>query len=269
MKIRILLVQLEAIIGDIQANINKIKTLISENKQKEFDLVVLPELWTVGWDSSSFINSAQELYTSDTFQFLQLLAKKYNTNIIGGSAILYKNKEKPRNTSLIFDRTGNLKAVYDKYHLFSHRGESEGKFLQEGENGLIVNLDIGKIGVSTCYDIRFPELFRLYAFNGADFVVNMAAWPLGFYQEYETLLHSRAIENQMYYISSCLTGKINDNYEFSGNSQICDYRGRIVNKLDREEKALYTEISINEMLEYRKQMPILNDRKNEYKIMER
>ena len=96
----------------------------------------------------------------------------------------------------------------------------------------------------------------------------MAAWPLGFYDEYETLLHSRAIENQMYFISSCLTGKINDDYEFSGNSQVCDYRGRIIAKLAREEKALYTEINTEEMKEYRQKMPILQDTKSKYKIME-
>ena len=268
MSIKLLVLQLEAIAGDIEKNADKIISLIEQAKKPSVDLIVLPELWTTGWDCVNFNKNSEELYSSKTYKFLKSLAVKYNTNIVGGSSILYREGTKDRNTCLIFNRLGELKAVYDKYHLFSHRGQSEGTYLEEGTNGLIVNLDIGKVGISTCFDIRFPELFRLYAYNGADFVVNMAAWPEGFYNEYETLLHARAIENQMYYISSCLTGKINEDYAFSGNSQVCDYRGRIVAKLAREEKALYTEINIDEMNEYRMQMPILKDKKSEYKIME-
>lgn len=270
MKIKLIILQLEAVAGDTDKNIKKVQTLLDScfSSVNNVDLIVLPELWTTGWDCVNFNKYSEELYSSKTYKFLKELSVKYNSNVIGGSSVLRRKGTKDRNTCLIFDRTGNLKAVYDKYHLFSHRGQSEGKFLEEGETGLLFNSDIGKIGISTCFDIRFPELFRLYAFNGADFVVNMAAWPLGFYDEYETLLHSRAIENQMYFISSCLTGKINDDYEFSGNSQVCDYRGRIIAKLAREEKALYTEINTEEMKEYRQKMPILQDTKSKYKIME-
>ena len=95
-------------------------------------------------------------------------------------------------------------STYDKFHLFSHRGQSEGSFLEEGEAPVIVKTDIGNIGISICYDIRFPEMFRLYAFNDADVIVNMAAWPKAFTDEYVTLAKARAIENQIYFISSCL-----------------------------------------------------------------
>jgi len=270
MNIKSAIVQLEAVQNDIDANIKKISGLLEDvfKTHKELDLIVLPELWTAGWDCAGFNKSSEELYSSKTYKFLRELSLKYNSNIIGGSAVLRRENTKDRNSCLIFDRKGALKAVYDKYHLFSHRGQSEGAYLEEGNTGLLVNLDIGKIGISTCYDIRFPELFRMYAFKGADFAVNMAAWPSGFYDEYETLLHARAVENQMYFVSSCLTGKINENFEFSGSSQLCDYRGRVVKKLAREEKALYTEINLDEQKEYRQKMPVLNDRKSEYRVME-
>ena len=229
---------------------------------------MLPELWSTGWNCESFEKNAQELYSSQTYVFLESLSKKYNSNIIGGSSILRRTGTKNRNSCLIFDRNANLKAIYDKYHLFSHRGQSEGNYLESGTNGILVNLDIGKVGISTCYDIRFPELFRCYAMKEAQLIVNMAAWPLGFYQEYETLLHARAIENQIYCISVCLTGNINDNYTFSGQSQVCDYRGRIISKLAREERAFYTKINIDEMIEYRQKMPILKDTKEKYEVIE-
>ncbi len=111
-------------------------------------------------------------------------------------------------------------------------------------------------------------MFRLYAFNGADIMVNMAAWPKSFTDEYVTLCKARAIENQVFFISCCLTGKINETFDFSGHSQVCDYKGRIVSKLEEEEKALYTEINIDEMYQYKEQMPILKDTKLNYKLVE-
>ena len=158
MKIKVLTVQLEAVAGDIEFNIKKVENLLKECGQTTADLIVLPELWTTGWDCSNFNKYSQELNNSQTFKFLRELALKYNSNIIGGSAILHKNGEKDRNTCIILDRKGNIIATYDKFHLFSHRGQSEGKYLEEGTTPLIAKTDIGKIGISICYDIRFPEM---------------------------------------------------------------------------------------------------------------
>ncbi len=269
MSVKVLLVQLEAIAGDIEGNIRKITGLIEDSKHPNPDLIILPELWTIGWNCENFNSSSEELYSSKIFSFLKSLALKYKAYIIGGSGILKKQGEKDRNTCLIFNREGKMIASYDKYHLFSHRGESEGTFLEEGTTGLIVNTDIGKLGISICYDIRFPELFRLYAFKGTDIIINMAAWPESFMNEYLSLAKARAIENQNYFISCCLTGKINESYNFSGHSQVIDYRGRVVLGLEYEEKALYSEIDLEEMKQYRQQMPILKDTKSQYKIMEK
>ena len=269
MKIRLLLVQLEAVSGNVEQNILKIEALLEKSGYSSADIIVLPELWTIGWDCSSFNKSSEELYSSKAYKFLQSLAIKYNSNVIGGSAVLKKNNEKDRNTCLVFDRNGTLISMYDKYHLFSHRGQSEGSFLEEGESPVIVKTDVGNIGLSICYDIRFPEMFRLYAFNDADLIVNVAAWPQAFTDEYVTLSRARAIENQIYFISCCLTGKINETFYFSGNSFVTDYKGRIVSKLEEEEKVLYAEIDIDEMKQYRKQIPILKDTKLKYQIMEK
>lgn len=269
MNIRLLIVQLEAVKGDIDKNISKVKKLLEDSCFSVADLIVLPELWTIGWDCTSFNTSAEKLQPSRTYKFLRELALQYNSNIIGGSAVLRKNTEKDRNTCLVFNRTGELISTYDKFHLFSHRGQSEGSFLEEGNSPVIAKTDIGNIGLSICYDIRFPEMFRLYAFNDADIIINMAAWPKAFTDEYITLAKARAIENQIYFVSSCLTGKINETFDFSGNSCVIDYRGKIVSQLGEEETVLCVDIDIDEMKQYRKQMPILNDTKPQYKMMEK
>ncbi len=267
MKTKIIIVQIESVAGDIDSNINKINTLLKE--YGNVDLIVLPELWTTGWDCPNFEKYAEELYSSKTLKFLKEIAVKHNSNVIGGSAILKKADEKIRNTCIILDRNGNILDTYDKFHLFSLRNQSEGLYLEEGKTPVTVKTDIGKIGISTCYDIRFPEMFRLYAFNDTDLMVNMAAWPKNFVDEYITLAKARAIENQTYFITASLTGKINENFNFAGNSAIYDYQGRTVAKLDTEEKILYTEINLNDMKEYRKQMPILKDTKKKYQILEK
>jgi predicted amidohydrolase len=268
MKINVLVVQLEAVAGNIEKNINKVKKLLNESSYSSADLIVLPELWTVGWDCLNFNKYSENIQNSKVLKFLQEIAIKYNANVIGGSSIFKKNDEKDRNTCAILNRKGDLVALYDKYHLFSHRGQSEGTYLEEGNSGLLINTDIGKIGISICYDIRFPELFRLYAFKGADIMVNMAAWPKSFTDEYVTLAKARAIENQCFFISACLTGKINESFKFSGHSQVCDYKGKVHSHLLDEEKVLFSKIDIEEKNQYKQQMPILNDTKSEYKIME-
>ncbi len=269
MKIKILTVQLEAVPGDIKKNISKVETLLNEVEETSADLIILPELWTTGWDCVHFNKYSQELFCSDTLNFLKELALKYNSNIIGGSAILHKYNQKDRNTCIILNRKGEILDTYDKFHLFSHRGQSEGKYLEEGDTPVIVNTDIGKIGISVCYDIRFPEMFRLYAFKGTDFMVNMAAWPKQYTDEYVTLVKARAIENQTFFISACLTGRINENFEFSGSSFAVDYKGNIISSSDGKEEVLKTYIKLDEMKQYREQMPILSDTKKCYQILEK
>lgn len=269
MKVKILVVQFEAIAGDIDKNILKINELLEKSNHSSADLIVLPELWTIGWSSENFNKSSEPIFHSRAYNFLKEIAIKYNSNVIGGSAVLRKDGEKDRNTSLIFNRKGDLISCYDKFHLFSHRGQSEGSFLQEGETPVIVKTDVGKIGVSICYDIRFPEMFRLYAFNDADIIVNMAAWPKAFVDEYVTLAKARAIENQLIFVSSCLTGKINESFDFSGNSMIIDYKGKYISKLNEQEAVLFAEVDLDEMHMYRKQIPILKDTKKSYQILEK
>lgn len=269
MNIKILIVQSEAICGNIDANIEKVDNLLSNCNENNADIIILPELWAVGWDCANFEKYFEDINNSKVVKFLADTAKKFNSNIIGGSSVLKKKNEKIRNTSIILNREGDIITTYDKFHLFSLRGQSEGKYLEEGQTPVIAKTDIGSIGISTCYDIRFPEMFRLYAFNNTDLMVNMAAWPLDFIEEYKTLSKARAIENQTFFINASLTGKINEDFLFGGNSMVIDYHGNIINEIGREEKVLTTFINLDAMKEYREKMPILNDTKKTYQILEK
>ena len=170
-------IQMSSVLGDKKQNIEKIKAFIEKNVTGSTDIIVLPEVWTVGWACKYFKESAEDLFDGEVSKFLSETAKKYNTNIIGGSYITIQNN-KLYNTCPVFDRNGKMLTHYNKSHLFSYYGDNEGEIVNVGKNPVIVNIDGVRTGLSICYDIRFPELYRAYAKKGVDLMVNVAAWGI-------------------------------------------------------------------------------------------
>lgn len=246
-------------------NLKRVENLIADFKGKEADLIVLPELFSTGWYPPIYSKSFETEENSPTMLFLSKLAKKYNSNIVGGSFVL-KTKDGLKNTCPIFDRNGKLIGKYEKMHLFSHYDQGEGTFSKFGEKGLIVNTDIGKLGISICYDIRFPELHRAYTFSGADILVNVAAWPKTRLHHYQTLARARAIENQIFFIGVTQTGLItNDEYN-SGHSLAVSPFGDIIEEADENEGIISFEIDLEAEKSLRKKVPTLKDKKDKYEI---
>lgn len=267
-KIKVLLVQNSAVIGDKEANFNKVKTLLKSYENSNVDLIVLPELWAVGWYCKCFPESAEEENDSKTLEFLSALAKKFNSNVVGGSYVKKHPDGKLTNTCPVFDRGGNLITQYEKMHLFSHFGADEGKYATKGSKQVIAKTDVAKLGLSICYDIRFPELFRVYTYNGADILINMAAWPKTRKNHWITLQKARAIENQSFVIAVSQTGLINNDEFNLGYSMVISPYGDIIAELGEEEAVLPVEIDLNDMKELRARFPILADRANNYSILE-
>ncbi|MBQ7450296.1 hypothetical protein IJS77_02670, partial [bacterium] len=135
-------------------NFEKVKKLLSDYKNQKADLIILPELFSTGWFPQIYPKSFEIEEDSPTLKFLSGLAKEFNSNVVGGSFVL-KTDEGLKNTCPIFEREGNLIAKYEKMHLFSHYEQGEGDFASCGEKGLIVKTDVGNLGISVCYDIRF------------------------------------------------------------------------------------------------------------------
>ena len=202
---------------------------------------------------------------SPTMDFLSCLAKDFKSNVIGGSFVL-KTDDGLKNTCPIFNRDGSLIGKYEKMHLFSHYSQGEGDYSTCGKKGLIVKTDVGKIGVSICYDIRFPELQRAYIFNGADILVNVAAWPKTRLHHYQTLVRARAVENQIFTIGVTQTGLIQGDEYNSGGSLAVNPFGDIITMLDEKECAAEFNIDLNEEIALREKVPTLKDRKNVYSI---
>lgn len=288
--LKILAIQMSSKIADKNANFSKAKSLIENNMNDDIDIIILPEVWTVGWKTSEFINSAENIENSETIKFLSKIAQKFNVNIIGGSFIS-KEGDKYYNTCPVINKKGALVATYNKMHLFSYYGCDEGKFVECGKNPVIVNYDLNlkeiasvdnqtktdallsrnddvriKIGLTICYDIRFPEIYRAYRKNGADLLINMAAWPMYRAVHWDALSKARAIENQCFMIALTQSGLIENDEWNLGHSKIIDYNGNIISEIDQGEGAMSAEIKFEEMYEFREKCTVLLDIHDEYEV---
>lgn len=267
-KIKIAALQMESIIGDVQANRAKVETLLEEGlRNKKADIIVLPEVWTVGWDCEKFLDSAEEISNSQTIALLKRLAKKYSAYILGGSFVEQRGNEF-YNTCPVISPDGELITTYSKNHLFSYYGCNEGNYVQKGSNPVLVNILGLRVGLSICYDIRFPEIYRAYRKAGADLLVNMAAWPLGRKNHWLSLTRARAVENQSFFIALTQTGTLSDGSKNLGHSLIYDYNGEILDELITEEGVIYTEVSTEKMYEFRNKCTVLKDIHQNYEVLE-
>ena len=259
---------MEAAIGDKDTNILKVSRLLKKClSKKTADFVFLPEVWTVGWDCPSFHGCAEPLETAESVSMLKIYAKKYSVNIIGGSIIEKKPDGTYANTCPVINRKGELVCTYEKNHLFSYYGCNEGKYITRGEHPVIVNLDGIKIGLSICYDIRFPELYRAYREAGADIMVNMAAWGASKKIPWDSMTTSRAVENQTYFVALTQTGVLKDGTRNLGHSMILDYNGNIINEVNNVEDGFYAEINLKEMYDFRGKCTVLKDIKDSYEVI--
>lgn len=259
--------QLNSIVGNKQTNFEKVLTLLNRDFQPGTDILVLPEVWTVGWACDEFQKSAENLKNSSVISFLSKVARKYNTWIIGGSFIRKSDDGNLYNSCPILDRDGNLIAVYDKNHLYSYCGCNEGTYITPGSKGVIVDIEGVKTGITICYDIRFPEIFREYRKCGAQLLVNCAAWGAPKPLPWEVLTKARAVENQAYMVALTQSGPI-DALNFNvGHSRIINYLGETISEIkDQKEGLMYAVIDFDEMMSYRDECTILNDVKDKYEV---
>ncbi len=263
-KVKLLAIQLGSVIGNLEENIKKAEKLLNhELIQRKVDFVFLPEVWSVGWDCPSFESCAEDVENSEAIKMLQRVAKKYDTNIIGGSIIL----KGMTNSCPVVNRNGELVCIYDKNHLFSYYGCDEGKFIKAGKNPVMVELDGVKIGLTICYDIRFPEIYRAYRKAGADILVNMAAWGASKKIPWDSMTTSRAVENQSYFVALTQTGDLSDGTKNLGHSMILDYKGDILSEINKVEGGIYAEVNLDEMYEFRDKCRVIDDIKDSYEVV--
>jgi predicted amidohydrolase len=218
-------------------------------------LICFPEQFATGWDPQPRKN-IQDIH-GRIVSSLQEYAKEYEIGILGSFRQAYDPL--PKNTAVVIGRDGRILSTYAKMHLFSSGHEDEGN--TPGTDLGMFTLDSLACGVAICYDLRFPDLFRLYAQQGVQAVFVPSAWPHIRTRHWELFIQARALENQMYIIGVNTTGQTPIE-SYSGNSMTADPQGTIISRANEAEQLVFTDIDPAIIATIRRQFPVEKDRKD-------
>ncbi len=260
-KVTISLAQIAVWPSRSDLNLEKGRELIAEAARRESDLICFPEMWTSGfpWDDLERIaRNHAEIIGS-----LSDLARHHRIWINGSMPVLTEHG-RVANTSILFDTDGKAAGIYQKTHLFTFFHEE--RYIEAGNSFCLVDTPWGRTGLSICYDIRFPELFRTYALKGADLILSPMAFPYPRLEHWKILARARAIENQLYFIGTNRVGSEDLGQEgtvtYFGNSVIIGPWGEtIIEGSERDEQLLTTTIDLTRVKEVRSSMKVLEDRR--------
>ncbi len=233
-------------------NRNKLKILSMLNDLPRFDALILPELSLTGFTMNS--GKFCEPIFGETFRFFSELAKDFKCDVLGG--LIEKDIDKIYNTIIHVDVSGELQAKYRKIHPFSYSNED--KNYNRGINSVITSIKDIQTGLSICYDLRFPELYRLYGKSRVDLIINIANWPDTRIEHWRTLLKARAIENQCYVVGVNRVGD-DPKLHYNGFSSVFDPMGNEILSCKDEENIFFADIDKSFVANVREKFPFLND----------
>ncbi|OKY78349.1 MAG: Acylamide amidohydrolase [Candidatus Methanohalarchaeum thermophilum] len=239
-----------------ESNLRKVSEIAEEKVEDDLDVLILPELWSTDVDFSDFDKLKEEI-PGKTTDMLSSIAESMDLYVIGGSIVESKNASL-YNSCVVFDRDGEIRDIYRKMHLFSHFGEDE--VLSPGDDLSIFKLGSIKAAVGICYDLRFPLFFDKLIKRGVKLIFLPAAWPEARKYHWRVLNRSRAIENQVYFISCNRVGFF-EGKRFFGKSMVVDPWGRVEEIGAEKEQFLTTEIDLGLVDEVRKEFNTIKDSK--------
>lgn len=231
--------------------------------QRGADLVVLPELWPVGaFAADDFAAAAEPADGGPTAKAMSAAAREAGVWLHAGSIVeresWFSDDGPLYNTSLLFSPEGDLHASYRKIHRFGF-DQGEAVLMSAGDRIVTARLPRTVLGLATCYDLRFPEQFRLLTDAGAQTLVVPAGWPARRLAHWRLLVRARAVECQAY-VLACGTAGTHAGVEQAGHSMIVDPWGEIVAEARPAEQALTADLDVSRVASTRKEFPVLRDR---------
>ncbi len=221
------------------------------------DLIVLPELWNIGFMSFDRYVPEAEDRNGPTLQALRESAKEVGAYVHTGSFV-EKNDDRYYNSSYLLSPKGKILGNYRKIHLYGFQSR-ESQILSRGDKVEVVETPLGKLGLATCYDLRFPELFRSMVDRGAEAFLVCSAWPYPRLEHWLMLNRIRAIENQCFLVSADAVGP-NQGSLLAGHSMMVSPWGVILTSGMDDEVTLYAELDLEEVKDARDRYPALADR---------
>jgi omega-amidase len=245
------LVQFSQVWEKPEESIKVLDKLLNQELNK-YDILIFPEMSLTGFTMKSK-DFAEEIDGISTTYFLNL-ARNKNVHVFAG--IIEKDDDDIYNSLVHFDNKGIITARYRKIHPYSNAGED--KNFSAGSERVITKIGDVKIGLSVCYDLRFPELYRYYGKERSEIIINIASWPVPRIDHWNTLLKARAIENQCFMVGVNRVGTDKGN-TYSGCSGIYDPSGNEVIMVENKEGIFVAEIDLNKVIEVREALPFLDD----------
>ena len=251
---------------NVQANLLEVSKYLEEISKTQSKLVVLPENFALMPENDlSFLDNAEVIGSGPIQEFISENAKKYKIWIIAGTIPIKTNvSKKVTSTTLVYNEAGEVVSRYDKIHLFdvelpnSNESYNESEVFQPGKDLKVIETPVGIVGLAICYDLRFPELFRLLHASKVEIIVLPAAFTEQTGKvHWETLVRARAIENLCYMVTSCQDGYHISGRQTHGNSMIVNPWGQIMSRITSGSGFIGCEINHKQLKSIREKFPVL------------
>jgi predicted amidohydrolase len=249
--------------GDPATNLETIRCFVAQAKEAGACALFLPEMCTTGFD---WQRNVELLDVASVHRDAVAGFAKESDIAICGSFLAKTESGRAANTFYFFERSGEIAAAYRKVHLFTLFNED--KHVEAGERIEVANTELGTVGCSICYDLRFPELFRACTLAGAALQVLPAAFPHPRLEHWQTLVRARAIENQCFFIAtnqcgSEVPGSALEDIQYFGHSMVVDPWGEILLEAGEDEGIYYAQIDPAKVENVRNRLTALQDRRPE------
>ena len=261
------LAQIRVESGDVVGNVRRAESAVASAAGAGADLVALPEVFNVGYFAFDRYHRRAEPLEGETLTRLADAAAEHGVGVLAGSIVedLSETTSAPTpaaeglaNTAVLFDRTGERRLVYRKHHLFGYES-AESDLLTPGERVPTVEFGGHTVAVTTCYDLRFPELYRDFA-DEVTLTLVPSAWPYPRVEHWRTLSRARAVENQFYVATINGSGRFDD-AELLGRSTLYDPWGTPVASSDDDPALVTAEADPEAVAAVREEFPALRDRR--------
>ena len=250
---------------NIEGNLNEAARLIAMAVEQGAKLVALPEYFAImGLRDHDKVALREKEGKGSIQEFLSATAKRHEIWLVGGSVPLESSvPNRVRNSCMVYDDTGRLAARYDKIHLFGFEmgseHYSEERTIEPGKNVVTVDTPFGRLGLSVCYDLRFPELYR--AMKDVDIILVPSAFTETTGKaHWETLIRARAIENLAYVLAPAQGGYHVNGRETHGDSMIVDPWGVVLDRLPRGSGVVVAGVNLTHLKRLRLSLPALTHR---------
>lgn len=256
-KLRLAIAQLSLVEGACAANWKVAKAALDQAGAVEADIVVLPEMWLTGYSYRRLDELAKR--TPESLERVGVLAKR-NGYFVAGSWAERAADGHLYNTACVIGPDGRVRARYRKVHLFGPMQED--RHFVRGRAVAVVDLEIGRIGVALCYDLRFPELSRKMALAGAELLLYPSQWPEIRLGHFHTLLAARAIENQVFTAGVNRAGR-STAILFGGGSTVIGPRGEVLAQLGSGQDCAVVDLNLDQVAAAREKITYLAGRVRE------